>query len=139
MASRSRRHGVHHHGKKCHNGDGIRTVLATKDNIRTLIELIKEKFDEVIASITHLSFEVVTTLPDVGKPNIIYLVPNDLEGMDRYDEYYWDAEQSRFEILGSSTQYVIESDEVITFEYESSIKPLLTKKVTIKTGDKQWV
>lgn len=126
-------HGRHH--DKCH-GSGVRTVLATKENIKTLIELIKAKFDEVIRNVTHLSFHVVTELPPVGEPNIIYLVPSYGSEIDYYDEYYWVVDESRFELLGSGRQFVVETDETVELEYQSSIKPNLKKVVTIiKTGE----
>lgn len=47
-----------------------------------------------------LSFEKVDVLPDIGEPNIIYLISNGGEGNNLYDEYYWNVEDGKFELVG---------------------------------------
>lgn len=46
---------------------------------------------------TGLSFEVVEELPETGSDGVIYLVPN---GEDSYTEYFWIADEQRYEMLG---------------------------------------
>lgn len=47
------------------------------------------------------SFEKVDSLPDVGKPNIVYLVANGGSDDNVYDEYFWIEDDSRFELFGT--------------------------------------
>lgn len=99
----------------------------TEGNVQVLIELIKQKFtdyltDEQIqkaiadamAEISTIEFKKVDSLPPTGETNYIYLVPNSLEGDNVYDEYFWDASASKFEILGQTnidlSDYVLASD-----------------------------
>ena len=43
----------------------------------------------------------VTSLPDIGQDGIIYLVPNtSTDGENKYEEYIWIKDESRFEHLG---------------------------------------
>lgn len=87
---------------------------ATEDNIRSLILLIKNELEgyvtkeyfmaELDKKTNPLSFKKVNELPDVGESNVIYLIPNNTSnglGYNLYDEYFWDADDSRFELLGS--------------------------------------
>lgn len=130
---------------RCHKLNKVNNRYATEDNIKTLIGLIKQKFNnymtseeikEAIGNISRLSFKIVPALPNIGDPNVIYMVPNYGSSIDNYDEYYWDADNSRFESLGSGKEVIFETDELIEMEYESSIKPHLNKRVIIKAGDR---
>lgn len=56
-----------------------------------------------IASVTGLKFEKVQALPTTGQNGIIYLVPKSTAGTnDSYDEYYWDADNNKFEFFGTT-------------------------------------
>lgn len=119
---------------------------ATEDNIRSLILLIKEelggyvtvedfmeKLKELSISGSSLFFEKVQSLPDTGKPNVIYLVENNKSENNIYDEYYWDSEDSRFELFGSiETTIDIAQQEEIDIAYDNNIQPNLVITATLK-------
>lgn len=106
----------------------------TESNVRVLIGLIKNEFanylddeqiqsaiSEAIKGISTIEFKKVDVLPEVGESNYIYLVPNSSEGDNVYDEYFWDASSSKFEVMGNTdidlSDYVTTSDlEALTNE-----------------------
>lgn len=63
---------------------------------------IKSYVDSAIASITGVSFEIVTTLPETGTNGVIYLVSNGGTSPNVYDEYIWIASTTSFEKIGST-------------------------------------
>lgn len=44
--------------------------------------------------------EIVSTLPEVGSPGVIYMVRTTRTGTDRYDDYIWIAADNAYELLG---------------------------------------
>ena len=66
----------------------------------------KTDIDSKLADLTGFKFEKVETLPDTGKPNVIYLVPKQTTRaattQDIYEEYYWDATTNSYEFLGTT-------------------------------------
>lgn len=87
---------------------------ATEDNIRYLITLIKEEFEKYVSKETFrieldnlgkfessLSLEKVAFLPDKGEPNVIYLIRRSDLGDNAYNEYFWDEDEERFELIGA--------------------------------------
>lgn len=58
----------------------------------------------VLTAVGGASFEavVVEELPESGENGKIYLVPNDGEVPDVYDEYIWIASTTRFELIGTT-------------------------------------
>lgn len=77
----------------------IAASLAVKANIEDVYD--KRTVDEKIAAIATLHFEVVPALPQVGEPNIIYLVPKVTEKDNNYDEYIYVG--GKWEIIGSTS------------------------------------
>lgn len=77
----------------------IAASLAVKANIEDVYD--KRTVDEKIAAIATLHFEVVPALPQVGEPNIIYLVPKGAEKDNNYDEYIYVG--GKWEIIGSTS------------------------------------
>lgn len=73
----------------------------------------KEEINALIAGLENVVIEVVDELPQEGETNIIYLVPNEGETPNIYDEYVWvydvDTDTGIFELIGSTqinlTQY----------------------------------
>lgn len=60
----------------------------------------------LIANAQHMSKQVVDTLPDTGKDNVLYLVPNNSDiTRNIYDEYMWisKGDYSSFEKIGSTS------------------------------------
>ena len=55
----------------------------------------------IYGSNSGIVFKKVERLPDIGEPNIIYLVPNGGSGDNIYDEFFWSDEDSKFELLGT--------------------------------------
>lgn len=78
----------------------------------------KAVFDYVkaaLAGFSGISAQIVSTLPEAGEKNIIYLVPKTAaEEQNTYDEYMWIGE--KWELIGSTgvdlTGYLRESDVV---------------------------
>lgn len=70
---------------------------------------IAEKVKEIESRLqTHFTFEHVDVLPAKGEPTVIYLVPNadtsdNPDTKDKYDEYMWDEEHQKFELIGSGS------------------------------------
>lgn len=44
--------------------------------------------------------EIVSTLPEVGSPGVIYMLRTNRTGTDRYDDYIWIAADNAYELLG---------------------------------------
>lgn len=60
----------------------------------------------LIANAQHMSKQVVDTLPDTGRDNVLYLVPNNSDiTRNIYDEYMWisKGDSSNFEKIGSTS------------------------------------
>lgn len=105
---------------------------ATESNIRTLINLIAKEFSEyldedevnlaiakAIQEAATIEFKVVTSLPESGSTKFIYLLPNTSEGNNIYDEYIWDEQNSKFELLGGLPQEIDLSDYVKDSDLEA--------------------
>lgn len=90
--------------------------------------------DYIRGSKYSVSFEKVEYLPDVGEPNVIYLVANNAMEDNSYDEYFWIEEDSKFELFGTVGIEPV-ADKIIESEYEKYIKPYLNKNITIKKDD----
>ena len=89
---------------------------ATEDTIRSLILLIKTELSNYVTKeelslepSSSISFEKITTLPEHGEPNVIYLLLNAEAGDNIYDEYFWNVEDSRFELIGPVDMGVIDN------------------------------
>lgn len=68
------------------------TSLASKlSSIESAIQTLQDN---------DVSFSFVASLPATGTSNIIYFVSNTGTGNNRYDEYVWDATNSKFEKIG---------------------------------------
>lgn len=107
---------------------------ATEDNIRSLILLIKNElegyvtkdwFDSKIKEELsgYITLKKVFSLPDYGESNVIYLLRTEDMGSNIYDEYFWDEEESRFEMIGPTINDVPGSEVIpsITFEKVPSL------------------
>lgn len=46
--------------------------------------------------------QVVEELPDTGEKGVLYLVPNNSEEPNVYDEYIWIESQTKYEMLGTT-------------------------------------
>lgn len=62
-----------------------------------------------------LTYEKVYALPEYGEPNVIYLMDNGGDGTNKYDEYFWDNEEGRFELIGPVGGSMEESGNYITW------------------------
>lgn len=80
--------------------------VLTEDNKYENINLI-DKLKELESKLqTHFTFEHVSKLPTVGKETVIYLVPNDENSGDSYNEYMWvkkEEGEGEFELIGSGS------------------------------------
>lgn len=93
--------------------------LFGEENIRFLITLIKNELlkyydktgvdtaiNNALNTVTTITFKKVDTLPakDSVDPSAIYMVPSQSQTeKNKYDEYFWDAGNEKFEYFGSST------------------------------------
>lgn len=67
----------------------VQTAIATAlANYMTTSE-VNDAIASAIAQTSHITVQSVDALPDVGQPNVIYLVPNGGESGNVKDEYMW--------------------------------------------------
>lgn len=59
----------------------------------------KSEINDLLTWLVGLSFEVVTELPETGRNWVIYLMLNEWEEENVYDEYVWIDDQEKFEKL----------------------------------------
>lgn len=77
-----------------------RELKASTINDSTLyIQFLMQK--GMNSTTSPFSFEKVYVLPEKGEPNVIYLISNGGSGDNIYDEYFWNEDESRFELFGS--------------------------------------
>lgn len=101
----------------------------------------KLEVNELIAQIQTASFEVVEELPEVGQPNIIYLVPRSVEEENNgYDEYIYIDDT--WEKIGSTdidlTGYATEewvNTQLGDYYTKEEIQGLLLKNIRDGKGD----
>ena len=66
-----------------------------------LPNVIAEAFSQA-GAVIH--YEIVQTLPSSGSPATVYLVPIEQSGAtDHYEEYIWIREESRWELIGTTS------------------------------------
>ena len=103
------------------NGAGYQTASQVESRITSKGYQTEDQVNTLIASgiadITGIEYTVTPTLPSVGEPGIIYLVPNSGTNPNIYDEYIY--VNNKFEKIGTTdvdlTGYLQETDlEVIT-------------------------
>ena len=87
-------------------------------------EIIDDKIGDIYERISHLSslrFEVVTTLPRPGDPNIIYLKHPNTGGTDLnyYEEFIYVESKADYELIGSTR---ITFDDVPTENSPNAVK-----------------
>lgn len=72
---------------------------------KTLADLgIETAIQNALGTITQISFQTiddVASLPATGVVGTFYLVPNTGKENNNYDEYIWDATNSRYELIGT--------------------------------------
>lgn len=103
------------------NGAGYQTASQVESRITSKGYQTEDQVNTLIASgiadITGIEYTVTPTLPSVGEPGVIYLVPNSGTNPNIYDEYIY--VNNKFEKIGTTdvdlTGYLQETDlEVIT-------------------------
>lgn len=62
---------------------------------------VNEAIAGIVIEASGIRFESVDSLPETGEANVIYLVPNGLEGSNVKDEYMW--VNNAWEIMGSTS------------------------------------
>lgn len=63
---------------------------------------VQNAINSALEDIAGIDFEVVDRLPSSGKKGIIYLVPNNGEKPNIYDEYIWLEDKQEFEKIGTT-------------------------------------
>lgn len=95
-------------------------ITSTVNNLQNYY--LKSEVNALISNISVVRFEVVENLPNIGESNVIYLVPNNGNVPDVYDEYIWVG--SAWEKIGSTdvdlSGYSKKFDE-IKFSYENAV------------------
>lgn len=101
-------------------------TAGTKDTTIATTAFVTNAIATAVASISTLSFEVVSTLPESGKAATIYLKSKTGTTNDIYDEYIW--VNKKWELIGSTsvdlTGYMKEVDlvELTTTEIDNMLK-----------------
>lgn len=89
---------------------------------------IEDAIKEALKDITGLKFEKPAdgVLPETGQNGVIYLIPNSGAGTNVYDEYFWDSDNNKFELFGSTamdlSNYLQKTDiiEMTTTEVQNA-------------------
>ena len=65
---------------------------------------VKSEITTAISGITGIDFQIVQTLPQTGTKGVIYLVPNNGQNPNSYDEYIWitSGQSGSFEKIGTT-------------------------------------
>lgn len=134
------------------------TPYFDESNLETLLGLLKSTFEKyatlegvetsinsAIKGISGISFKKEDVLPESGETGVIYLIPNNSEeDKNVYNEYFWNEEDSKFELLGntktdlsgyvtkdelSSKNYLVQSD-LDDYVMNSDLETLDTSKIT---------
>lgn len=79
-----------------------------------------------INNIEHFNREVVDELPEIGKSNVIYLVPKKNTGGDVYNEYIWTG--SDYELIGTT------APDLTIFFTKEEVEEKLSHKVDKISG-----
>ena len=72
---------------------------------KTLADLgISKAITDAIGNVTQISFEAVNSfadLPVIGEVGVLYLVPNSGSENNNYDEYIWNVNGFKYELIGT--------------------------------------
>lgn len=97
----------------------------------------KEEVNALIAGLENVYFEIVEELPTEGETNVIYLVPNEGETPNIYDEYIWiydpDTDAGVYELIGST------AIDLSNYYNKAEIDNLLLAKVNVNEVNKQYI
>ena len=124
---------------KCYSNDSI-VILQDGSNksisIDKLLNTISIKYiDKLIENLEEglLKVRIVNSLPDIGNPAIIYLVPSTSPSSGNiYTEYLWVQDLNKYEVIGSIGGMDI--DDSLS---DTSINPVQNKVVTGELNKKQ--
>ena len=73
-----------------------------REEIGRNLQLAKTYTNEQIAGIVQFDIQVVSALPETGKKGVIYLIPKTNTQTDAHNEYIWIADQSKYELIGTT-------------------------------------
>lgn len=99
----------------------------------------QSEVNNLLGQITTINFKVVELLPETGESNLIYLVKRVAKATtdDLYDEYIWIAEDSKYEIIGSTSvdlsNYYNKSEADSKFALKVDVADMLTKTEAAQT------
>ena len=124
---------------KCYSNDSI-VILQDGSNksisIDKLLNTISIKYiDKLIENLEEelLKIRIVNSLPDIGNPAIIYLVPSTSPSSGNiYTEYLWVQDLNKYEVIGYVGGMAI--DDSLS---DTSINPVQNKIVTGELNKKQ--
>lgn len=124
---------------KCYSNDSI-VILQDGSNksisIDKLLNTISIKYiDKLIENLEEglLKVRIVNSLPDIGNPAIIYLIPSTSPSSGNiYTEYLWVQDLNKYEVIGSVGGMAI--DDSLS---DTSINPVQNKVVTGELNKKQ--
>ena len=124
---------------KCYSNDSI-VILQDGSNKRIsidkLLNTISIKYiDKLIENLEEglLKVRIVNSLPEIGNPAIIYLIPSTSPSSGNiYTEYLWVQDLNKYEVIGSVGGMAI--DDSLS---DTSINPVQNKVVTGELNKKQ--
>lgn len=91
----------------------------------------KTEVNNLLGQMTSVNFEIVTSLPGTGQPNIIYLIRNtsSAESDNLYDEYIWNVSDTKYEKIGSTqadfTNYYQKTEADERFALKADVDKLI--------------
>ena len=71
-------------------------------NAKPTTQEMNEAIAQAIGGIVGVEYQVVAELPQTGESGVIYLISNQGEGQNVYDEYIWIASESEYEMIGTT-------------------------------------
>lgn len=86
-------------------GDDMNEYISREEMEEILSEYVSwtdlnNILDDIVGGESNVRFEKVYSLPEVGVPNVIYLLYGEGSASNTCDEYIWDQDDYRFEMLG---------------------------------------
>ena len=103
------------------NAMGYQTASQVQSTIESYDYQTESEVEAAIASaldgVTGISYEVVQTLPQSGEAGVIYLIANNGNNPNIYDEYIYLPTQAKFEKIGTTdvdlSGYMLKNDMVV--------------------------
>ena len=101
-------------------------VSSSSNDTMASTAFVANSISNSFSKITSFEYEVMSdgNLPSTGRKGIIYLIPNNEDGLNMYDEYMW--VNNKFEKFGTTDMnlsgYVQKSDKLTTEDVDNAFE-----------------